>query len=148
MQIPILAWVFQGIPESIALVYCIMGTNQREIDKRILLKIALIDAVAAYGVRFLPLSPGIHIILLITNLAILCSFFAKIEMKKSLTYSIIVMCILILIEVAFNLTIVQLGIATAEKIKNSVLLRICFGLPQVGCIFLLTYLYRKKKYFS
>lgn len=146
MLIPILALVFQGIPESIVLYYFVIGVNTPVINWRLLLKLALLDAVVAYAVRFLPLTLGIHIIILVSNLALLCSVFAKIEIRKSLMCSSIIMIVLVLFEGILNFLIVHLNFVTYQEITNSRLLWILFGLPQVMIIFLFTFLYRKKRF--
>lgn len=144
MVIPFVAWVFQGIPESLAIVTFVVLATTKELNWQLIARIAIIYAIGAYLIRYVPLTPGVHVIVLISFLAFITTWLGKTDIRASLTYSILIVILLVLIEICFNLLIVGLGITTVDMLRNNNFQRIVFGLPQVFIIFLVSYFYKRR----
>lgn len=144
MQIPFLTWVFQGIPESIALATFIMSNEPRKLQWNIVLTIGLIQAVISYVVRLLPFTPGVHTLILVTTLSILSIMIGKIEMKRAVMLNVIIVAFLIIFEAVFFNLLIYLQFVTYEALKSDQITRIIFGTPQTLVIFFISYLVRKR----
>lgn len=134
MQIPILSWLLQGIPESIAMVAVVFAlANQKMTDKIILA--GLLYGTSAYLIRLLPFTPGVHLVILVFILAALSARYAGIELRKTILYSFLAFVLLMIFEMFFFWLHTSLNIVTPEKLKNDIMLRTITGLPQVIMMF-------------
>lgn len=147
MQIPFLAWLLQGIPETIALVTFIMVLSTQEIHWKKILKVALLQAVTAYIVRLLPFTMGVHTIVLVTTMALYLSWLAKIKFPIAATGSAIAIAILIVFEFLFYYTFILAGFGSfSELIYKNVWIRILVTYPQVIALFGLAWFSYHRKY--
>jgi len=154
MQIPFLAWLLQGIPETIAVVTFITVLCTQKLEWRNILKVALVQAVTAYLVRLLPLTPGVHTIILISTTALYLTWLTQIRFPLAAVGSALAVSILFFIEVGFHFSLSLLGVGSfSELLYSNVWLRILVGYPQILFLFALAWLvYRNKlnlsKYFK
>ena len=135
MELTILQWIFQGIPECLALASLAVVLAGRGLEVKSVLLIGLPYAAAAYLIRLLPLSFGIHFIIFIVLLAALLNVLLKINFIRSLLTALVAAIILAAAEVAcINLIISVTGIPFEEVREN---LLIVYGWPHTVVLFLL-----------
>lgn len=144
MKIPLLVWLLQGVPESLALATFVMSNEKRKLQWNIILTIGLIQAVISYIVRLLPFTPGVHTMILMTTLSVLSIWIGKIEMKKAVKINIIVVAFLIIFEAVFFNLMIYLKIVSYEALSSDQIVRILFGTPQTILILLAAYFIRRK----
>lgn len=144
-RVPFLPWVFQVIPEGIALatLAMVLGTGRFPWKKNIL--IGFIHACFVYIVRLLPLIPGMHVIILTAVLGILCVWLGGLELRKGLSFGAIAMACLVLLEFTFLFIYIKSGLFTFKEIMGNNLYRIIAGNTHNVALFLLAYLVKKKK---
>jgi len=144
LQLPLLAWLLQGIPECIASTALVMviGTGRLQWDKIIF--IGLCQACLAYLVRLLPITFGVHTIFLTISLAVLVSTIGKVRFKTALAGSILIIFVIVSCESCSHFFISINGLATNEDMVNSVLCWVVMGLPQIIIISLLALILKIK----
>ena len=145
MQIPVLAWVFQTIPESIALAALVMSLGTRDLPWKVILKIAIIYAITIYIVRLMPFTPGVHVIVLAAALGIISILCGGLEMRRGMVFSAIAVAILVLLEFAANYSIVTFGIFTIDEIRESIIPRIVGGYPHTIVLFILAIIVKVRR---
>lgn len=147
MQIPFLAWLLQGIPETIAAVTFIMVLSTKQLRWKTILKVALLQAVTTYLVRLLPLTPGVHTIILISTTALYLAWLAEIKFPVAAICSAIAVAILIIFELLFYYALSLAGVVSVIDLMHRELwFRILFGYPQILVLFGLTWCIYRKKY--
>ena len=147
MQIPFLAWLLQGIPESIASVALIMVISTGKLPWKTVLKVGLIQAVTAYLVRLLPFTPGVHSIVLLSTMSLYLSWLAQVKFPIAVISSFITASILTIFELVFYVSLSRAGVGSFDKLLNSdVWLRILVGYPQILFLFVLTWFCYRRKY--
>ncbi|MDX9871250.1 MAG: hypothetical protein RBT41_02380 [Clostridia bacterium] len=144
-QIPLLAWIFQTIPECIATASLAMSIATNEFYWNKIWKIGLAQAIITYLIRLLPFTPGVHVIILAATLGVLCIHIGKIEMKRALTFSAITMAVLVLAEFVSVYSLMSLGLTNFEEMSQNIYLRIIYGCPHIIIVFLIALLFVKKK---
>lgn len=142
-KIPLLAWVLQVIPEGIMITALALSLGSRPLVWKKALKIGFVFAVIIYFIRFLPFTPGVHVIVLAAILGVLCIFLGKVEMKRAMVYSAISMAALVLAEFVSVYSMMSFGITNFEEMNQNTYLRILFGYPHVVILFLITLLFNK-----
>lgn len=145
MRIPFAAWLLQGIPETIGAVALIMAMGTRQLPWKTILQIGLIQAVSAYLIRLLPFTPGVHVIVITSTMAVLVYWLGKLGIKKAVIFSAIVCVIITIFEFLFFNLVSVLGIVTFSDILEDVTKRIIFTYPQVIGLFLLAFLFGRGK---
>ncbi len=137
MEISLLLWFFQGIPESLALGSLAVVLAGQALKARPVLLVGLPQAVTAYLVRHLSLTFGMHTIALLVMLAIWLNIFLKVRISRSLPAALAAIIILAAAEVGMISLIMPLsGIPFEEIIQNDYLL-IAFGWPHIILLFAL-----------
>ena len=101
MKIPLLQWLLQGIPESLAIVYLAIALAGQKPETWKILLLGIIDAVIIYLIRLLPLTFGVHSILQILVIAFLLHLFFKVSFGKSLFSALTVIITLAVTETVF-----------------------------------------------
>lgn len=146
MQIPLLAWIFQTIPECTASVALVMSLGTRELQWGKIIKIGLVYSVLVYIVRVMPFTPGVHVIILASILGIVTILIGGLEMKRGLVYSAIAMALLVLTEMICVYLLLSLNIFTMEQMMTkSVASRIIGGTPHTVLIFIYAIIVKKKR---
>jgi len=142
MQIPFLAWLLQGIPESIAVAAFVFSMDLGVFSWNKVLKVGFIQAIVIYVVRLLPFTPGVHVLVLITSLALVSMFVGRFDFKKAASYSAIIISFVVIFEVVFFGLLS--GYISFKDMNENVWMRILFTYPQVIAVFLLAVLVRKQ----
>lgn len=137
MEIPILLWLFQGIPECLAVAALALVLAGWPLEPQNVFLIGLPQAVAAYLVRLLPLSFGVHSIILIVILAVNLNVLLKIKLSRGILSALVVMIILCFAEtIIISLMVFITGIPF-EQVYRETYITILYGWPHVIFIFLL-----------
>lgn len=144
MKIPFLAWLLQGIPESIALASVAVALAKGVLPWKKIVRIGLYQALSAYILRLIPFTPGVHVVLLITTLAFYMIWICEVNLKVSVIVSAITLCLLLVFEVLFNTGMFALGIVNPDDLMQSTILRTVMGYPQILFLLALAFLINKR----
>ncbi len=144
MQIPLLGWLLQGIPETFALTYLVVNLGSKEVSWEPVIKIGAIMSIAVYITRLLPFMPGVHSIISIFVFSLVTTNVTSFSLMKSIVCSTVGIIALILCEFIVNALLIMLGIVSVEQINSSVAIWIITGYPQVIMLFILGVVVNKK----
>ncbi len=143
MELPILQWLLQGIPECLANITLALALVGEKLEIRKIAPLGIIQAVFLYAVRLLPLTFGVHSILSMFALALLLHFFIKVRFSRSLLSALIVVITLAAAEtVVFSLILYLTGLSY-EQLAGNVFVYIVGGWPQIILLLLLALLIDK-----
>lgn len=137
MAIPIVAWLFQGIPESIAVTALVFSLGTERLHWRTIILVGMLQAISIYLVRLLPLNMYFHVIIAAVTLAFLCAKFGQIDIELSYIYSLVALLAVLIFEFGFMYLADYFHIITYAQFLSDVKLRILVGLPQVIGVLLL-----------
>lgn len=145
VKIPLLVWLFQGIPECLALAALVLVLVGQVPGVRQVLLIGLPQAVAAYLLRLLPLAFGVHSIILIITMAALLNVLLRVRLSRGLLAALLALVVLITLEaVSFSLLSRRTGM-TLEEVLGSNFLAVIYGWPHIILILsLVLFLYRRR----
>lgn len=129
-------WLLQGVPECLAIATFSWMLLGRQFNARKILSIGLLQALAAYFVRLLPVSFGIHTLILVFSLAALLVYFSSGSYSRVLSVSLVTFVVLGLLELVIFALSSSLFNLTAEAILADPLLSVLMGLPGVALLFL------------
>lgn len=144
MEIPLPVWFLQGIPECLGSAAFVFSLGTGQLYWKPVFSVGLIQAVLAYTIRLLPITPGVHVLVLVASLAILSHGIGRIGLKKSLVYSVFAVVIIIVCEtVGLSLLNIALGVEWEDFVKN-LRLRIFIGQIQVLVLFIMAVFFWKR----
>jgi len=140
VKLPFIQWLIQGIPECIA----VIALGLALIEKKLLLGKALlpglIQASILFLLRQLPLPYGFHTLIGFLSLAVLLSYFSRINFSRAVVVSFFVHTLLGLSEyIVFSAAAYLLNLSL-ETIMHNPILAALIGLPQVFVLFFLSFL--------
>jgi len=144
LKIDLLTLVVQGYPECVALVCLTYSLSKMEWQWKRILIIALFHWCLASILRSLPISFGVHGIILIFSLCIWLTLLAKIQQLTALKASLIGFIVLVIIESLIFALIVKFTGLDFQYITNTPKIRLICGYPQVLVLFLFAVLLRKR----
>ncbi len=142
MKIPLLALIFQGIPEQIAVVTLAFVLALVRLEWKKIVLSGVILASTAYLLRLLPITFGIHTIILMGLLFVLLIQFCQTPLLVALRVSLISYLALIIVEYA-NFTLLTFLDISFDIYFANVPTRILLGLPQVLILFILAFIILK-----
>lgn len=145
MKIPLLQWLLQGIPESLAIVYLAIALAGQKPETWKILLLGIIDAVIIYLIRLLPLTFGVHSILQILVIAFLLHLFFKVSFGKSLFSALTVIITLAVTETVFFALFMSLIGLSFEELSKNIFLYIIGGWPQIILLFILALAVNRKQ---
>lgn len=145
MKIPFWALVLQGIPEQIAVVTLAFVLAKVPIRWREIIPMGIGFALTAYILRLLPITFGVHTIVLIGILFILLIQVYKKSISTSILASLMSFLTLIMLETTFvSLYMFNFKISLQTLITN-VPIRIVTALPQIILLFLIAWVILKMR---
>ena len=130
-KLSFISLIFQAIPEGIALTALVFAFLKLKLNWTQVAFIGILFGLVSFSIRYLPLSFGVHTVILIFLLSLLI----KIKTDKQIS--------LILIQVILSFVILAIGelvlvgglLAVTklpwEQVENSQWLRVFFGLPHI-----------------
>jgi len=140
MRIPLLALIFQGIPESIAIYALAFVIAKIPVQWTKIGVIGLLAAICSYIIRLLPITFGVHTIVLIGLMFFILIQIGKVSVLTSVKASLISYLLLILVETICMTSILFITGISIQSFHHSVIIRILTTLPQVFVLFLITYI--------
>lgn len=135
MKIPFISLIFQGIPESIAVVTLAFVLAKIDIDWKKIIIFGFIIATSAYIIRLFPITFGIHTIILMGLLFIFLVHICKAQLFISLKASLMSYFILIIVEFSCFAIIRNIFGLSFETYLSDNTSRILISLPQVFILF-------------
>lgn len=139
MEIPLLSWLLQTIPETLAMASLILALSARRLELKKILLIGLPLAVIIYLVRLLPVTFGVHSIIIITILAMLLNLVTKTKFSRCLLFSIMVLVALVSFEVLFVGLSINITGMTFEQLLEHSIFRAIIGWPHTLMLFILAW---------
>ncbi|MBS3970209.1 MAG: hypothetical protein KGZ94_08855 [Clostridia bacterium] len=136
MNIPILSAIFQGIPESTALVFLTLVFLRAKLNWSSILFLGVLQTAAAFLIRMLPLAFGVHTVILILILASLIAYVSKREIIKVIPAAIVSFVMLLLFEFAIFKTLMSMFDISFDMLIKNKLLKIAIATPQWVLLFL------------
>lgn len=143
LQMSLFSLVFQGIPEQIAVAALAFVIARAELDWKKIGLVGVILAVIAYIVRLLPVTFGVHTVVLIMLLFLLVNKFGQVNLVLSIVSAIISFFVLVIVETVIHLAFFTLAKLPVEAVLNNDILNALIGLPQILLIFLTAYVIKK-----
>jgi len=143
MKIPVLALIFQGIPEQIAIITlaCVL-VNAELIWKRIV-PISVVIVAINYFLRLLPITFGVHTVILIGLLVVFMATSLKIDIIRAIIGSLVSYLILIIVETLCLAFIIPMFGLTPEAMITDWIVRTLVGLPQLILLLVIAFLIHK-----
>ncbi len=142
MEIPLLAFVLQGIPESISILTLSFAIAKKSFQWKKLIVLGFISAFISYLIRLTPIAFGGHTIILMTLHFLFLIKYGGISVINSLKSCLISFLVLIIIESVFINLIMSTWNLTHGMVINSTSIRIVVTMPQVLILFTLAFLIR------
>ncbi len=136
MALTLWQWLLQGIPETFAVVMLAITLTGRPLKRNSYLTIVFCQAIAAFLVRLLPLTFGLHFIILIVILAVLLHLLLKVALSRSLFTAIVTLTVLAAVETAFVSIIHGLVGAPFAEVRQDLWLWVIHGWPHIIFLFL------------
>ena len=143
INIPLIAFLLQGIPELIAEVTLAFVIARIPLKWNKILLIGIVLATISYVVRLFPIPFGVHLFLLIILLFIALTWQGKGDLSLSLLASLFSILTLVIFEfVCLSLLMPVFGV-TPETIFTNLVIRIVITEPQVILMFISAFLLNK-----
>lgn len=135
MNIPVLSAIFQGIPESTALVFLTLVFLRVRLNWGFILFFGVLQTAAAFLIRMLPLAFGVHSVVLILVLSVFMTYATKLHFIKIVPNAIIAFIVLLASEFLSFTIITKVFNLSIDIIAKEQLFRILVGLPHVVLMF-------------
>ncbi|MCR1935068.1 hypothetical protein NSA27_10350 [Clostridium tepidum] len=135
--------VIRTLPECFLIIFVIQVFSNYKINKNKYVLSSILLSIIMYSIRLLPIHYGVHTILNIIAIVLICTFINEVTPIKSITYSLILMSLLALSE-ALNLYFIYkiFGDNVANTLKNP--LKKCIYLMPSMIILVITILFAFK----
>lgn len=139
-KIPLTLLIIQGYPESVALIYLAYSVAGVKWETKRILWMALLYIATVFVIRSLPISFGIHGIILIIVLTIYLNLIGKIDQLKALKASLISFAFLSIVEALVFKIIISITGISFEIIASNIYIRILSGYPPTFILFVIAIL--------
>ncbi|EPY2274793.1 hypothetical protein ACXAUS_003702 [Clostridium sporogenes] len=128
LKIGMVELIIRTLPECFFIIFVIQVFSDYKINKNKYVLSSILLSIIMYSIRLLPIHYGVHTILNIIAIVVICTFINEVTPIKSITYSLILMSLLALSE-ALNLYFIYkiFGENVANTLKN----------PLKKCIYLM-----------
>lgn len=143
IRIPLIALLFQGIPEETALVTLAFVIAEIPLKWNRILFIGIFLAFCAYVVRLLPIPFGIHTVSILFILCIIVIWLNKGDVALSFIASSSSMLALVIFEFSCMSLFMLIFGFTPEALLDDLVIRIVVGEPHVLLLFISAFLINK-----
>jgi len=146
MKISLVSLIFQGIPESIALVVLAFFVAKAKVKWPMAILLGGILAVSAFFIRMLPVTFGLHTIVNIVLLLLFVTYFGRVNLISATVAVFLSFFILVFVETVIHYAMYSILNLSFEEISKNQVLMIISGIPQIVLLFLVAFgikLYRK-----
>lgn len=137
MKLSLLFWFFQTFPESLALSSMAIVVGGHRLETRSVFLIGVMIAVAVYLIRLIPITFGVHFVLLVIILAVLLNILFKDPISRCLLTALVAGLILAVSE---TILISLMSLATAvpmEQVTENSPMHIIYAWPHIVFMFFL-----------
>jgi len=145
MEIPFLVFLIQGIPEQISICMLVYVIVKIPFKLKEILFMGVLLATCAYIIRLLPITFGVHTVILIGILFSYLSIIKKIELSKAITSSLFVYLTLIILESLAVPSLMYLFNISREQLLSTNSIRILITLPHVFVIIIISFFVQTKR---
>lgn len=143
MQISVFSLIFQGIPENIGLITLAFVLAGAELNWKKLFLLGSTLALTAFFIRMLPITFGIHTIVLICLLVFFVTNFSEANLTTAIMSALISFICLVVFEITTHMTAFKIFQIPMEVVTNNQMLKLLVGMPQVILLFLSSIIIRK-----
>lgn len=134
------------IPEGFILALSIYAFSNIEIDRKRLIISGIILSINPYFIRMLPISFGVHTILLIMLYILVAVNINHIDIIKSIKSGLLAYIILALCDLADFVLVVNILNVPIEKFAGEVQWKMLLGAPSLILFFIIIYVFYKKNH--
>lgn len=145
-KMPLLALIFQSIPESIIILTLGLTLMGIELKWQRIIPAAVLSSLSSYFVRELPIPYGVHTLIGLLVITILVIFFFKAPCHLAAYVALIGVLSLTAVEMIILPVIIMLSGKTVTQIWQSQSLRILMALPELIVLTLITWWCVKKRF--
>ncbi|SHE59825.1 hypothetical protein SAMN02745218_00563 [Desulfofundulus australicus DSM 11792] len=145
-KMPLIALIFQSIPESILILTLGLTLMGVEIKWQRIIPAAVISSLCSYFVRELPIPYGVHTLIGIIAIAVLVHIFFKTSIPIAICVAMIGIVILATVEMLLCPLLLFLMGKTITEIWESKTLRILLAIPELIVLALITFWCIRKKF--
>ncbi|NLW24476.1 MAG: hypothetical protein GXY91_04430 [Clostridia bacterium] len=147
MQVPLIALIIQGIPEEISLVTLAFVIAKADLDWKKIILGGTFLAFSMYVIRLLPISFGVHTIVLILLLIVFIKLLGQVQdLSIAIMAGLISMLALSTTEILILTALTSILEISEQEFVNNVTLRLLLTLPQVFVMFILAFvIYKVRK---
>lgn len=138
MQISFTTLIFQGIPETIAATTLAFVIANVELEWKKIIGLGCLFGLVTYFVRKLPITFGLHTIVLMVLFIITLSWLGRKSLVESIISTILTFLALVLVETVSTQVFFSLFNLSPNTVSKSSFLMIVSGLPAVIILFLLS----------
>ncbi len=143
MEMSLFRLIFYGIPENIAIVAIAFALAKAKFEWKRIVLMGILMALTAYVIRLIPVTFGVHTIVCLGLLVFLLSYFAKVDLTRTITSVLITYIILALVETISRSILLKLLNWSIEDVMNNELLITLTGLPEVVLLFIIAFTIKK-----
>lgn len=143
MQLSLFSLIFQGIPEQIGVITLAFVLAKAELKVNQLCLFGSILALSAFLIRMLPITFGLHTIVLICLLVFFVTNYSKANLTTAIMSALISFILLMVFETSTHLVVIKVIKIPMETILDNQIIRILTGIPQVVLLFLSSFIIRK-----
>ncbi|MDK2824253.1 MAG: hypothetical protein PWP71_2171 [Clostridia bacterium] len=140
MKIPFLVLILQGIPEQIGIVALAFAIAKIPFNSKNIVLWGVVLATSAFIIRSLPITFGVHTVVLIGMLYFILNIFEKIDVNISILASLLSYLALIISETLFVPLLMYIFKISRDILLSNIPIRIMITLPHVIVIFLLAFI--------
>ncbi|SHI42564.1 hypothetical protein SAMN02745219_00274 [Desulfofundulus thermosubterraneus DSM 16057] len=144
-KMPLLALIFQSVPESILILTLGLTLMGVELKWQRIVPAAVLSSLASYFIRELPIPYGVHTLIGIVIITLLVSIFFKTSIPVSISVAMIGIAILATVEMLILPIVIFLMGKTINEIWSSLTLRILLAIPELIVLALIAFLCIRKK---
>jgi hypothetical protein len=145
MKVTLPVLIFVGIPEGIALATLAFILAEEKLYWNKIFLIGSSLSIGAYLLRLLPITFGVHTIVILILLFFILNVFEKLDAITSINVSIFTFLILVLTETATIPLLMTVLNISKNKLMQDELLKIMVYFPHIILLFLIAYLIKYKK---
>ncbi|WP_308891984.1 hypothetical protein [Candidatus Desulfosporosinus nitrosoreducens] len=143
IKIPLLALLFQGIPEQIAVTMLAFSIAQISFNLKKVLTISIIMAFSAYLARLSQITFEIHTILLVIIFILILLIVENVDLSLAFLSSLLSFLALAVFEYVVLSTLMPIFKLTPETVLSNLTIRILVGEPQVILMILVALIIRQ-----
>lgn len=143
INIPFIAFLLQGIPETVAVVTLAFVISKIPLDWRKIISIGIVLAFISYVMRMFTIPFGIHTISQIILLFLALIWLGKGDFSLSLIVSLLSILVLAIVEFACLSLLMPVFGVTPETLFPNLVIRILITEPQVFLVFISAFLLNK-----